>query len=271
MTLVLNEFHGRGPRLAPLIVAAADRRVSNADGSYHSTRRKLFALPRVSGAVSCFGLAGFDRQGHHVYFSEWLPAFIARTAAISPGDFARALFQELNPIVGRRLLAGAPSGFHICGFDTQGRPDFWFMSNIGRMDGFEYTDLRPGYDPPASHLLGRDAPGMRLDPLTGRAPVGSLQLYRNGDFRAHAVASEFIDRALASLGHFPDFQLPTTPAEYGEYVRFKFEVIAHIYKKWAHRKVIGTPIDVLVLQGPNQPPNHGLQPTAAGGILSRRG
>jgi hypothetical protein len=197
--------------------------------------------------VSYFGLAGFERQGRRVYFSEWLPAFIARTAAISPGDFAQALFQELNPLVGRRLLAGAPSGFHVCGFDQQGRPDFWFMSNIGRMDGFVYTDLRPGCNPPASHLLGRDAPGMQLDPLTGRAPVGSVQLYRNGDYRAHAVASEFIDSALASLGQFPDFRLPRTPAEYGEYVRFKFEVIAHIYKKWARRKVIGTPIDVLVL------------------------
>ena len=59
MTLILNEIHGMGPNRQPVIIAAADRRISNQDGSYHSTRQKRFRVPRISGAVSYFGLAEF--------------------------------------------------------------------------------------------------------------------------------------------------------------------------------------------------------------------
>jgi hypothetical protein len=249
MTLVLNEIHGRGSILPPLIVAAGDRRISKPDGTYHSTRRKVFKVPRIAGAVSYFGLACFARHGREVYLSDWLPAFVARTSSATPETFSQQLFLELSRLINRRLLECCPSGFHICGFDEDGRPDFWFMSNIGDMTGFDYVDLRPSYFDPASHFLGRDAPNLGTDPKTGRVPVGKVQIYRNGDIRAHALVSEAIDRALTSLGRFPDFKLPKTSAEYGEYVRFKLEVIGYIYKKWARAQVIARPIDVFVCEG----------------------
>src|SRR4030095_370447 len=157
MSLVLNEIHGRGDGLAPFIVAAADRRISNPDGTYHSTRRKLFAVPKIAGAVSYFGLAAFSQRGRLVFLSDWLPTFIRRTPETTPGGFAQALFQELGGLMDSRALASAPSGFHICGFDDCGRPDFWFMSNIGRMNGFAYVDLHPSCSAPASHFLVRYA------------------------------------------------------------------------------------------------------------------
>lgn len=76
------------------------------------------------------------------------------------------------------------------------------------MRGFEYTDLRGVYLDPESHFLGRDADGFGLDLATGRAPTGRVQLYRNGNFRVHAIASEALDQALTTLGQFPDFRLP---------------------------------------------------------------
>jgi len=39
---------------------------------------------------------------------------------------------------------------------------------------------------------------------------------------------------------FPDFKKPQPE----DWVRFKFEVVAHFYKKFARRAIIGTPIDV---------------------------
>ena len=250
MTLVLNEIHGMGPAQQPLMIAAADRRISRLDGSYHSTRRKLFEVPRVAGAISYFGLAAFPERGKEVFLSDWIPQFIRRSGALSVAAFARELQESLNAVVPGRLLQTHPSGLHVCGFDERGRPDFWFISNIGAMHEFEYRDLRGSYLEAASHFLGRVDPGFGLDPATGRAPKGHVQIFRNGDIRVHVSASQALDKALAALQRFPDFKVPGTAAEYGAYVRFKFEVIAYIYKKWAQRQIVARPIDVLVLEAP---------------------
>lgn len=79
---------------------------------------------------------------------------------------------------------------------------------------------------------------------------GRVQIYRNGDVCVHAVASEALDTALSALRGFSDFRLPNTPADYGEYVQFKFEIIAYVYKKWARRQIVAHPIDVFVLEAP---------------------
>src|SRR6187549_1694618 len=177
MTLILNEIHGLGPNRQPLVIAAADRRISNQDGSYHSSRRKVFPIPRVAGAVSYFGLAAFPHRGRQIFLSDWLPDFIRRSQATSVTEFAGELHVRLNDVVPGHVLLARPSGLHLCGFDTDGRPDFWFISNIGGMQGFEYTDLRDAYSEPASNFLGRDAVSFGLDLATGRAPMGRVQIY----------------------------------------------------------------------------------------------
>src|SRR4026209_2839708 len=116
MTLILNEIHGMGPARQPLMIAAADRRISNQDGSYHSSRRKVFRVPRIGGAVSYFGLAAFPRHGRHTSLSEWLPDFIQRSKATSLAGFAQELRDGLNPVVPGHLLVRRPSGLHLCAF-----------------------------------------------------------------------------------------------------------------------------------------------------------
>jgi len=44
-----------------------------------------------------------------------------------------------------------------------------------------------------------------------------------------------------------DFKKPTTAQQYGEYVKFKFEIISYLYKKWAKIQIIARPIDVFML------------------------
>jgi len=241
-----------GPTRQPLMIAAADRRISRPDGSYHSTRRKVFPVPRISGAVSYFGLAAFSQGARQTFLSDWLPDFIQRSRVTAVETFAQELHQSLGAVVSGRLLRTQPSGLHVCGFDAEGRPDFWFISNIGAMQGFEYTDLRSAYFDPASHFRGGDTAEFGLDLATGRAPAGNVQIFRNGDVRVHTIASEALDTALSALRQFPDFRLPRTSAEYGAYVRFKFEVISYIYKKWARRQIVARPIDVLVLEAPER-------------------
>ena len=68
------------------------------------------------------------------------------------------------------------------------------------------------------------------------------------DFRVHVAAWKSLDHIFVRLLQFLDFQRPSNPDEYGQYVKFKFELIAYLYKKWAKKKIIGRPIDVLVLR-----------------------
>ena len=248
MTLVLNEIYVFDGFQQTLMVAAADRRISNPDGSYNSSRRKLFAIPSLRGAVSYFGVAAFPVQGKLVFLDEWLRSFIRRSRMNTLNDFAVSLREELHRQVPREVLRIQPSGFHICGYNSSDIPDFWFLSNIEAMSGFEYTALREPYLEPASHFLGRDASVFGWGSAPSSPRRSGVQIYRNGDFRVHAIASEALDSLLATLGQFPDFRQPRTPVEYGEYIRFKFEVIAYVYKRWAKQQIIARPIDVLVLQ-----------------------
>jgi hypothetical protein len=250
MSLILNEIHLLDGFKRTLMVAAADRRISNlADGSYNSSRRKMLPVPQLRGAVSYFGLADFQSKGKRVFLAEWLSSFIERSKTNNLTDFAFSLREELNRQVSGQELSTKPSGFHICGYDTSGIPDFWYLSNIGGISSdFRYTDLHATYSKPASHFLGRDASAFGYGSDLGGASRCGRSSYWNGDPRAHAFASEVLDGLLAKFWEFPDFRQPRTPNEYGEYVKFKFEVIAYVYKKWARRQIIARPIDVLVLQ-----------------------
>jgi hypothetical protein len=44
-----------------------------------------------------------------------------------------------------------------------------------------------------------------------------------------------------------DFRRIRTAGEYAEWVRFKMEVIAYVYKKYSKRPVIGPPIDAFCI------------------------
>ena len=233
-----------------MIIAVADRRISKQDGSYDSSRRKLFSIPHLNGAISYFGLATVYPRGHPEYLSNWLPNFINHQSNVSClKDFAELLLANLNSIVPPSILKDRASGFHICGYNESGYPDFWFLSNIGSLQEFRYGNLSSQYSPPGSHFLDRDAREKfnwdGSDPLTAR---NGAMTYRNGDFRAHAMAWDLLDEIYRRLIYFPDFKSPRTPEEYSEYVKFKFEMLAYIYKKRAMKKIIARPIDVLVLK-----------------------
>jgi hypothetical protein len=249
MTLVLNEVHLLDGLDQTFLVAAADQRISNPDGSYNSTRPKLFEIPYLRGAISYFGLAAIPNGGKWVYHADWLPNFIGRQAE-SPDlhTFAENLRDELNRRIPPHVLRKRASGFHICGFDADGRADFWSLSNIGGMERLRYVGLEDKYRPPWSRFLGGDAEKLltewdSMDPSPGQYPI---QIYRNGDIRAHVAAWEILDKTFDRLTRFPGFERPTGLEGYARYVKFKFEVIAYFYKCWADREIIARPIDVWV-------------------------
>ena len=253
MTLILNEIHLLNGLKKTLLIAAADSRISKPDRTFDSLKRKVFRIRYFNGAVSYFGLACVYPKGRKQYLSTWLPCFIRHQSTTdSLKSFAANLRNELNEIVPRNILQKNPSGFHICGYESNGLPDFYYLSNC-RLGGFDYVDLKPRYKPPSSHFLGRDA--SKVCNWDGKNPLSAengILTYRHGDFRAHDAAWDLLDEILKKMFRYPDFKQPSSPREYKEYVKFKFEFIAFLYKKWADRKRIGRPIDVLLFESPKK-------------------
>jgi hypothetical protein len=118
-----------------LLIFAADRRLTYPDGSYAGTKQKLFPIPYLNGGVSYFGLAEVYPKGKKQYLSDWLREFVTRhSATASLKDFAFQLCDELHTVIPANILGKNASGFHICGYDSNGLPEFWFLRNKGGMD-----------------------------------------------------------------------------------------------------------------------------------------
>ena len=248
MTLILNEIHLLDGLNKTMLVAAADRRISNPDRSYKATRKKLFSIPYLNGTISYFGLASVYPRGKEQYLSDWLPQFInAHSGAPDLETFTQNLREALHRVIPKSTLQDWASGFHISGYNSRGLPEFWHLDNTGGMRGFQYVDLKPLYGPPSPDFLGRDAQKNwgwdGSDPSSAR---NGVQTYRNGDFRAHEAAWDALDKVYSKLVQFPDFKKLGSTDEYGEWVKFKLKFIAYFYKKWAKKEIIAQPIDVIV-------------------------
>ncbi len=249
MTLVLNEIHWVDGLNRSVMVAAADRRISRPDGSHYGDHPKLFRIPYLNGAISYFGLAEFrDSAGVTHRLWDWLPAFIRHQHdAPDLRTFASRLRDGLHTLIPPTVLGSQPSGFHICGHNADLLPEHWLLTNIRQMAGPHPTELQPTYKAPAEHFLGRDArekgwDGKGLRSICERGG----RIYRNGDFRGHAIAADLLDKIMDAVFELPDFRRPATPAEYRKYVHFKFKFIASLYKNWATHQIVAEPIDVFV-------------------------
>jgi hypothetical protein len=248
VTLILNEIHVQNGLNETLLVAAADRRVSNPDGSYNSLQRKLFTVPYHNATISYFGIAEVFPSGKREYLSEWLPKYITRQAASSDlKSFAETLRTELHNVLPQGVLQQSPSGFHLCGYNKSGLPEFWSLTNVGGLQGYSHVNFKPQYGSPSEDFLRRDAvEQLGWDRENPASAENKIMIYRNGDFRAHVAVWETLDDAMSKLFQFSDFERPKTPSDYGRYVKFKFEFISYIYKNWTKKNIIARPIDVIV-------------------------
>jgi hypothetical protein len=117
----------------------------------------------------------------------------------------------------------------LAGFSPADRPEFWFVRNV---------------DDDGEPTLGRYEPRedfQRRD--RSRVSPSAVQIYRNGDIRAHVTAWEKIDEAYGSLLGTPDFMPVATPLDYRNWVLFKMSSIADFYERYCVRSIIGRPID----------------------------
>jgi hypothetical protein len=248
MTLIINEIHVRDGMADTFQIAAADRRIMKGD-KIESPRKKLFPIHYLNATVSYFGLASFTKHGKELYFSEWLPNFIMHSSHIKDLEtFANRLRDTLNSEIPSVYRKKYHSGFHLSGYRQDGLPEFWQFSNISGMEGPYYTDPIENYGKPSADFLNRDAIKIfHWDEQDPKLASNGIQIYRNGDIRAHAIVSEILDLALNELMKLPDFNRPKNIQEYADYVKFKFEFISYTYKHWAQKKIIAKPIDIIIL------------------------
>lgn len=162
--------------------------------------------------------------------SDWLTDHLRReTRTANLKEFAECLADRLNAEVPQAHQARFQSGFHIAGFGASGRVEFWFVRNVedDRVTCTGRYDAREDFQ-------RRDAAAL---------VPGAFQTYRNGDLLPHVLLWETLDNSLAPLLNRPDFRRVRTPEDYQQWVVFKMEVIAHVYKRFSIRPLIGRPID----------------------------
>ncbi len=242
MTIQANELHIGESISASTLVHVADRRVT-VNGKYHSTRKKLFEIPHLKASVGYFGLAQPTATD---FFSSWLPNTICHGTGIGTlAEFAGYLEEELNKRVNKGLLRKNPSGFHLCGIASDGIPEFYFIRNIGKMDGVFYSDFRDQYFKTEDFrsrdaIRNEDGSSRKLEDLSN-----CIFWYVNGALRSFwsfwLPADQFVRSAITD----PEFIGLESP---GLRARWKLEAFASFYERFAKKKLIGKPIDLIQIR-----------------------
>src|SRR5262245_59919645 len=173
MTLLLTEIHKPFDSDQGFTVFAADRRITKNDRPA-GRARKVFPVPSLAAGIGYFGLAEMPGP---MSMTQWLSTFLARE--VRTGDtlrqFADRLADELNATVPPYWHKSVRniSGFHIAGFTSERRPEFWFVHNVrdDRRTMLREYEVREDFQRRDIHHIDPKSPD-------------TVQVYRNGDFRS---------------------------------------------------------------------------------------
>jgi hypothetical protein len=201
MTLLTTELH-RGAD-GGFIVFAADRRITLGTKPSSVDQVKIFPVRPLAAGIGFFGLAELRTPSGYQPMSEWIQDFLYTVQpSESLGALAHRLASELNCVVPAKLRGQEGSGFHLAGFDTSASAEFWFVRNVD-----DHGAPTLGAYEAREDFQSQHRPKLRS---------GEIQIYRNGDIRAHVAAWEKIDQAFRGLLGTPDFRsIHTTRAYLG--------------------------------------------------------
>lgn len=231
MTLLTTEIHRSVD--GDIVVFAADQRISRGNAAAAS-RQKVFRVPRCPVGVGYFGLAEVGPIDAPQPMAEWLQdLFYEVPNNSSTAEVARIVCDRLNVVVPQPWREAEHSGFHIAGVNGHGHAEFWFVRNFND-DG----SLMRGPYQRREDFQSRDAP---------RLPQHAAQIYRNGDIRAHVAAWESIDKSFGALLGQESFRALRTTDDYVEWVKYKMELVASFYERFATESIIGAPIDAFAI------------------------
>lgn len=242
MTLIVSEIvYNPGKAEESRILCAADRRIIAGDET-KPDRRKLFKSDRLNATASYFGLAEIPRKKS---FEQILRDFVRDDQSETIEAFAASLREHLNTIVPKDLLRGYPSGLHVCGFTERGVPQFWFIRNIERMDGFAYAGFKDSYW--MSEELSQVHVTHIYNPDTETHSEPFRAWFANGDLRTHGPAWEMFDMFAALMDARGLAKPPSSAAEFEKRLRWKFEAIGRYYDIVADQPLVGGGTDTFIL------------------------
>jgi len=231
MTLLTTEVHRAVA--GDVVVFAADRRITCGTRAV-GDRAKIFRIPNHQAGIGYFGLAEVPTGSSRQPMSEWIQDFFFQ---LDPNDnlasIAGRLASALNAAVPKDWRDQEVSGFHLAGLDAYGKAEFWFIRNINDAGNLTGSDFQARED-----FQSRDAPTL---------PPRAVQIYRNGDIRAHVATWGKIDDSFGSLLGTASFRSLTTVDDYTDWVRFKLELIAQFYERYSTESIIGAPIDAFAI------------------------
>ncbi|MCB0201243.1 MAG: hypothetical protein KDI03_14335 [Anaerolineae bacterium] len=234
MTLLATELHSA--ETETIIVFAADRRITR-EANRDQDQVKIFPIRNINAGLGFFGLAEVPTSVGYQRMEDWIQDFLYTVEKHeSVESVAKRLTVALNIVIPMKLRTER-SGFHLAGFNDGGQPEFWYVRNVddAGMPTLGQYEAREDFQ-------RRDV--LKLAP-------GHFQIYRNGDIRAHVTAWESLDIAFSSLLERPGFRPIRTVSDYLDWVRFKMEIIAAFYKRYALVPIIGKPIDVFAFSQSN--------------------
>ena len=227
MTLLTTELHPGNN--GGVIVFAADRRITRGT-TPSADQKKIFRIQGMSVGIGYFGLAEVPTSVGNQPMADWVQDFLYTVQhSETIGAIAGRLAHSLNSAVPLDWKQTERSGFHLAGFSSSGRAEFWFVRNVD-----DNGNPTLGQYEAREDFQRRDAPNL--------AP-GQAQIYRNGDIRAHVAAWERLDEAFGSLLAAPDFRSIQTTGDYLGWVQFKMKTIAAFYERYCTESIIGEPID----------------------------
>lgn len=234
MTLLITEIYNHNDPVNAFIVFGADQRISRKN-LRDSEQEKIFRLSNLNGGIGFFGLAEVPLGTQLIPMSAWIKDYISVNSNLTTLEqFATNLCTQLNQIIPNNYQRSIISGFHISGFNTNGFPEFWYVRNVG-----DDRETILGVYEVREDFQNRDAPNL---------PQYKLQVYRNGDLRAHVEFWEEIDESLGRMFAAPDFNQLSTPEDYAIWLKFKLEVTAIFYEQFCSRSIIGRPVNAFVIK-----------------------
>lgn len=261
MTLVLTELSDAGIAMAAdsAITRLSHGRILEVD---HQGWRKLLRVPRISAAVSYWGMIGAVTQ---VQFDNWLQNVIDTENYDDLSSFAGRLAHTLNTACHNSPLPnGNDMGIHVAGYsqwlDGVRRPFFYHVHNGHGMftvkeirdEQGNITSVIPEWqsDPRGPFEVHQDFPFPTKSLDENIAALHDGYITRNGAFFIYAVLWQHMQRALKYINLVQNVSLPRDMNNLSSrkgFLHIMLEMIIRLYRCSNRSRIVGGTVTSLAI------------------------
>lgn len=250
MTLLINQFHIDHPHGNHFWIAAADQLLTTKKG-FHAIKKKIFAVKRLNCSISYFGIASFRMSSNskEIFIGNIIESFISNDSTSQTiGQFAANIRAHLITVIPATVLSQANSGFHICGFESNGLPVLYHFSNISGMNGIYYGSPSQNYNNLTEDFAGRDAAQFGFNSTNMTFTRGGIQEYRNGDLSIHIHLARNLLSTMSSIQQYSNYISLSGPYEFSSLIELLYKIIISIQKRWAKTQLIGGKSTIMIIK-----------------------